>query len=108
MGGLNERRVKTLLGLNNLVADTSVDARGKEVGVDMKNAFEYVVKLNQQGRPLQKRIVVGPIVVCAIVAIIASFSGRALLHLPASLWDFSSDEHDSSPLTMAFEETDGP
>jgi hypothetical protein len=84
MGGLIEPSSKNV----TWPADTSVDARGKEVGVDMKNAFEYEIKLNQQGKPLQKRIVVGPIVVWAIFAIVAILSGRALLNLPASLWDF--------------------
>jgi hypothetical protein len=54
----------------------------------MKNAFEYEVTLSQHGRPLQKRIAVGPIVVWAIVAIVAFFSERALLNLPAPFWDF--------------------
>ena len=39
----------------------------------MKNALEIEVTLDEQGKPWKKKIVIGPIVVCAIVAIVREF-----------------------------------
>jgi hypothetical protein len=56
--------------------------------VIMKNAFEFKTEYGRTGQPTKREWSVGPIVIWAVVAILALLTGKALINLPTSFWGF--------------------
>jgi len=56
----------------------------------MRNAYEIRETYSKEGKRLTRERSIGPIVPWAIVALATLLSGRAIVSVPASLWQFFS------------------
>ena len=54
----------------------------------MRNAYESEEKFTPDGKCVERRRAIGPIVPWSIVALAALVAGKALVNLPPSFWDF--------------------
>jgi hypothetical protein len=51
----------------------------------MHKAFEYEVKFGRDGRSLERRWSIGPVLITSIVALILALTGHTILHAAATL-----------------------
>jgi hypothetical protein len=54
----------------------------------MRNAYEIRETFSKEGKRLSRERAIGPIVPWAIVALATLLSGKGIVSLPASLWQF--------------------